>query len=282
MRRSALVVLVAALVAAFSAPSFAVGRPEKDLGLATVEWAPADAATIHPGVQTFTDGAQCTANFVFIDAAGDVFIGQAAHCAGTGGATETDGCDAESLPLGTTVEVDGASGSGTLVYSSWITMRNRGERDESTCGYNDFALVKLDPADHGNVNPSVPAWGGPVSVGATSAFGDKVYSFGNSSLRFGAAPLSPKEGYSLGQDRDGWNHQVYTATPGIPGDSGSAFLSSDGAALGTLSTVALLPFSGSNGVSDLAHELAYAQNFGGFSGLELARGTEPFQGGVLP
>jgi hypothetical protein len=39
---------------------------------------------------TYTDGAQCTANFVFSDA-GDVYIGQAAHCSGTGTATETDG-----------------------------------------------------------------------------------------------------------------------------------------------------------------------------------------------
>ena len=35
---------------------------------AAPSWAPASSATIHPGVQTFTDGAQCTANFVFYDA----------------------------------------------------------------------------------------------------------------------------------------------------------------------------------------------------------------------
>ena len=39
-------------------------------GPATAEptWAPAASATVHPGVQTFTEGAQCTANFVFFDA----------------------------------------------------------------------------------------------------------------------------------------------------------------------------------------------------------------------
>ena len=31
----------------------------------------------------------------------DVFLGQAAHCASTGGQTDTDGCLAGSLPLGT-------------------------------------------------------------------------------------------------------------------------------------------------------------------------------------
>src|SRR4051795_580765 len=30
-------------------------------------WAPAATATIHPGVQLFTDGAQCTANFIYGD-----------------------------------------------------------------------------------------------------------------------------------------------------------------------------------------------------------------------
>ena len=48
---------------------------------AALAWAPASTATVHPGVQTFTEGAQCTANFIFRDGA-DTFIGQAAHCSG--------------------------------------------------------------------------------------------------------------------------------------------------------------------------------------------------------
>lgn len=271
MRTRVVVVAIIALI--FLVPSGVSAQPA---------WAPADQATIHPGVQTFIDGAQCTANFVFFDANNDVFIGQAAHCAGTGSATETDGCDAGSLPLGTPVEVDGAGAPGTLVYSSWITMQATGESDDNTCAYNDFALVKLDPADYAKVNPSVPFYGGPTAVGATSSLGDNVYSYGNSGLRLGLSPLSPKEGYSLGQHADGWSHDVYTVTPGIPGDSGSAFLSPSGAALGTLSTVAILPFPASNGVGDLARELGYALQFGGFAGLQLALGTEAFAGGLLP
>ena len=257
------------------------------VGLATAAsaepvWAPVETATIHPGVQTFTDGAQCTANFVFFDANEDVYIGQAAHCAGLGGATETDGCLAESHPVGTPVEVDGASAMGTLAYSSWVSMQDNREDDANTCAYNDFALIKLDPADYGMVNPSVPFFGGPNALGSTSALGDRVYSYGNSGLRFGFSPLSPKEGYSLGAHADGWSHDVYTVTPGIPGDSGSAFLDPSGAALGTLSTVALLPFPASNGVGDLSHELAYAIDNSGIAGLQLALGTEGFIGGLLP
>ncbi len=76
-------------------------------------WAPANSAAITPGNMTFTDGAQCTSNFIF-QGATDVYIGQAAHCSGTGAATDTNGCDSGSLPLGTPVEVDGASRPGTL------------------------------------------------------------------------------------------------------------------------------------------------------------------------
>ena len=151
MHRRSLAVLVCVLVVAAVAPAAASAAPT---------WAPAATATIHPGVMTFTEGGQCTANFVFTDAT-DVYIGQAAHCSGTGTATETDGCDSGSLPLGTPVEVDGASQPGTLVYNSWLTMQAKGETDPDTCAYNDFALVRLNPADHGKVNPSVPHWGGP-------------------------------------------------------------------------------------------------------------------------
>ena len=45
-------------------------------------WAPAKSATIHPGVQLFTKDAQCTANFIYYDASGAIYVGQAAHCAG--------------------------------------------------------------------------------------------------------------------------------------------------------------------------------------------------------
>jgi hypothetical protein len=244
-------------------------------------WAPAGSATIHPGVQTFTDGAQCTANFVYYDAS-NVYIGQAAHCSGTGGSTETNGCDSGSLPVGTKVDVGGASQPGTMIYNSWITMQQAGEKDADTCQYNDLALIQLDPADAGKVNPSVPYWGGPTGLGGTTAQGEDVFSYGNSELRGGVATLSPKKGTSLGTDSGGWNHTVYTVTPGIPGDSGSGFLDQGGRAFGVLSTVAIAPLAGSNGVGDLALELNYLHAHSSFTGAQLANGTEAFNGGKLP
>ena len=243
-------------------------------------WAPASSAIIHPGVQTVTDGGQCTANFVYYDAA-NVYIGQAAHCSGTDGNTETDGCSSGSLPVGTPVEVDGASKPGTLAYNSWITMQAAGETDADTCRYNDLALVRLDPADHGSVNPSIPFWGGPTGVTGTVPARAKVLSYGNSSLRGGVTALSPKEGVQLSQDSGGWNHNELTLTPGIPGDSGSAFIDREGRAFGVLSTLQIAPLAGSNGVGDVSREVAYMQSHGGPQAT-LATGTEPFRGPLLP
>src|SRR3954464_10050931 len=224
------------VVAAVVATTFALFGAAGTAGAAPT-WAPAATAAVHPGVQTLTEGAQCTANFVFTDGT-NVYIGQAAHCSGTGGNTATNGCTSGSLPVGTAVEVTGASRPGTMVYNSWLTMQALGETNADVCQYNDLALVKLDPADAGKVNPSIPHWGGPLAVNTTgTALLDTVYSYGNSELRGGVTQLSPKRGLSLGDDANGWTHTVYTATPGIPGDSGSAFLDQNGNALGVLSTV---------------------------------------------
>jgi hypothetical protein len=244
-------------------------------------WAPAATAAVHPGVQTFTNGAQCTANFIYTDGSGAVYIGQAAHCSSTGGNTDTDGCQTQSLPYGTPVEVTGASRPGTLVYNSWTAMQQAGETDADTCAYNDIGIVKLDPSDYGKVNPSVPTLGGPTGLDTDgTAQGDTVFSYGNSELRAGVTLLSPKQGVSLGDDGNGWTHLVTTVTPGIPGDSGSGFMDDSGNALGVLSTLQIAPIAGSNGVSDLPKMLAYMSSHGGPS-LTLARGTEPFTGSIL-
>src|SRR4029078_12347900 len=66
-------------------------------------WAPAATAKIHPGTMMYTSGAQCTANFVYTDRSGNTYVGYHAPCAGVGAATATDGCLADSLPLGTRV-----------------------------------------------------------------------------------------------------------------------------------------------------------------------------------
>ncbi|MSZ76856.1 MAG: hypothetical protein F2667_07080 [Actinobacteria bacterium] len=281
--------MATALLASATIAGSASAAAVPDQTARAAAWAPAASATITPGVMMYTAGAQCTANFVYTDSSGAVYVGYAAHCAGDGGAaTDTDGCESASLPLGTKVTFrEGGNllsegtelGSGTLAYSSWLTESQIGTTDPNTCAYNDLALVKVDAGDVDKVNPSVPFWGGPTGIDTDgTAAGDRVYSYGNSSLRAGLSPLSPKIGISLGDAAadGGWSHPLYTVTPGVPGDSGSAFLSADGTAVGTLSTLGLAPLPLSNNIGDLAKELAFAQRHSGIAGLELALGTEPF------
>jgi hypothetical protein len=262
-------------------------------------WAPAGSATIHPGVMTFTGGpsflagaGQCTANFVYTDASGGVYLGQAAHCSSTGSNTETNGCSTKSLSLGTPIYagelVNGGVQNGTLIgtlaYNSWIAMQGKGEKDPNTCAYNDLALIKISAAQVGNVNPTVPFWGGPNGLAPGAApSGERVFSYGNSILRGGVSVLSPKTGVSLGEAEGsgGWSTSLYTVTPGIPGDSGSAFMNAGGGALGVLSTVELAPLPLSNGVGTLAKELAYA-NAATALGLSVAAGTTPFSSVPVP
>src|SRR3981081_3672549 len=113
-------------------------------------WAPEGSATIHPGVMTFTGGSsflggagQCTSNFVFTDASGGVYLGQAAHCSSTGSSSSTNGCSTKSLPLVTPIYsgylvnggIQNGTKIGTLAYNSWISMQNAHETDANTCAF---------------------------------------------------------------------------------------------------------------------------------------------------
>ena len=221
-----------------------------------------------------------------------MYLGQAAHCSSTGASTETNGCSSHSLPLGTPIYsgelvnggIQNGTRIGTLAYNSWIAMQNAREKDANTCAYNDLALIKIDASQVANVNPTVPFWGGPNGLAAgASAAAERVFSYGNSILRGGISALSPKTGASIGEAEGsgGWSTQVYTVTPGIPGDSGSAYMNAGGNALGVLSTVEFAPLAGSNGVGTLAKELAYANSATGL-GLAVAPGTTPFSAVPVP
>jgi hypothetical protein len=289
-RRGAAAVLASAAVVAVGvlvAPAATAAAPQVPAVAAappvpadTTAWAPAASAPIRPGVLTETaGGGVCTANFVFT-AGARTFLGQAAHCAGTGAATETDGCDSGTADLGARVAVRAADGTervGALAYSSWVTMQQLGETDPDTCRFNDFALVELAPGDVADVNPSIPFFGGPTGIDTDGLpEGEQVLSYGNSPMRLGVEQLGPKVGVSAGDAGRGASHEVYTVSPGIPGDSGSAFLDADGEAVGVLSTLNLAPLPVSNGVADLATALSYANTHGGLGDISLVNGTEPF------
>lgn len=250
-------------------------------------WAPPDRARITPGVQTITGGrGQCTTNFVFTDADGEVYLGQAAHCAATD--DELDGCRARTLPLGTRVTFTAGTtlfergrvlGRGRLAYSSWRTMQERGVRRPNLCAFNDFALVRVDRRHRDRVNPTLPYWGGPTGLATAEVrIGDSVYGYGRSMLRAERSRLSRQAAVAM-SDRvghSGWAHTITGRSPGIPGDSGSAYVDRQGRAVGTLSTLRIGVIFVWNGLSDLARELTYARRHSGIRGLRLELGTEPF------
>ena len=226
---------------------------------------------------------QCTANFVFFDASDAVYIGQAAHCTGTGGATGTDGCDAGSLPLGTPVEVDGASRPGTLAYNSWLTMQANGRDRRRRLRLQRLRAVKLDPADYGKVNPSIPFWGGPTGIADTTALGDKVLSYGNSSLRLRHHAAEPEGGP---QPR----HRPATAgatrstpsRPASPATRAARSSTATGKAFGTLSTVQLAPEARRQRRRRPLARARLPERQRAASRVQLAQGTEAFTGSAAP
>lgn len=237
---------------------------------------------IFPGVQTRTEKTFCTVNFVFTDARANVYFGQSAHCARTAlvqEAAEPNGCTFGSRPLGTRVTFVDSRVTGTLAYSSWLAMQKVKETDRFACADNDFALVKVPRFAHKQVNPSMPLFGGPTGLNTTGTqAGDTVVGYGNSPTRQDLSDLKPKQSVSTGTVDDGWAHLLYSATPGIPGDSGGPYLDSQGRALGSLSRMVLGPSPAANSITDINRALAYARKHSGIKGLRLAQGTEKFNG----
>lgn len=232
------------------------------------EWATPDAALIRPGVQVVSETGQCTSNFLFVGADGaSLYLGLAAHCV-------------EGLELGAPLDIADGAASGTLAYSSWLTMGEVGEKDADALEHNDFALVLVAAEDRAKAHPSMLHFGGPIELGASDAIatGDKVLTYGHSGLRPHAEPLQWHEGYVV--ETSAWSTTVYTLTPGIPGDSGSGVLDADGRALGVLVTLTITPLAGSNGVTHLDRALAYAEEH---AGLAVTLAASPLvDAGMLP
>lgn len=241
--------------------------------------APAAGGPITPGALMISPvdervTSSCTAAFVFTGSA-VTYLGYAAHCAGASESMGLSGCEEPTLPLGTDVTIVGNDGSrttGRLAYTSWGTMQERGESDPELCMHNDFALVELDPKDGARVDPTVPVLGGPTGLDSDGTeFGEPVASYQPQ-----VGPTSVKQGRSLGTTGHGLAHRVETRPPGRPGDSGSGYLDGDGRAFGVLSTL-FTDGSSTNGVTDLAHALAYANAFGGIGRVALEPGRRPFR-----
>jgi len=76
-------------------------------------------------------------------------------------------------------------------------------------------------------------------------------------------------------------HHRATITPGIPGDSGSAFIDKRGRASASSAPWRWRRSPHPTGVGDLKRELQYLASHTSLS-VTLANGTEPFWGPLLP
>ena len=163
------------------------------------------------------------------------------HCSGTGGEHgDATGATPGSLPLGTPVEVGGASRArGTLASSSWITMQAAGRGATPTRATTTTSRSSgCDPGRPRQGQPVIPFWGGPTGLIDTVAQGAKVLSYGNSSLRGGVTQLTPEGGRLARPVAAAAGPLGVHGLARHPGDSGCAFIDKQGRAFGTLSTLA--------------------------------------------
>lgn len=230
------------------------------------EWPEISEATVRPGVGVASSAGSCTSNFVFRSPDnGTLYLGLAAHC--LPGEEEDE-----------QVEIAGGEATAMVAYNSWYTMDNMDGSPGIDRDTNDFALIEIPDDVRDKVHPAIRHYGGPVGLAEQPEVGQRVLTYGNTALRQGVEPSNTREGYVV--ESSDWYTSMYIATPGLPGDSGSAVLDGEGRALGVLIHLGVAPLAASNGAVNLAPALAWAQEHAGVEA-ELAT-WEIIDPGVFP
>ena len=203
-------------------------------------WASLEDAVVRPGVDIHTPTRVCPSNFLFIRPDNtSVFLGTTANCV-------------RDLPVGGLVTVGGPEVLGFLVYSSWQTMEEVGEKDPHAREYNDFAVIKIDESYRDLVNPTMLHLGGPAGLAEASraGLGARVRTYTND---------TSQEGLVSGHAGE-WALLVHGAPPTLPGGMGRGALDAEGKALGVVVNLGVVPNPGANGVARLDALMAYARD----------------------
>jgi len=192
----------------------------------TQETLGACTGAIQPGVQVVIDNAfLCTLNWIFQDQLGAYYVGTAGHCVG--------GCGAALHPQ--LFRVDGvASDIGDAAYAT------------GNCGVgNDFALIRIDPAYYGKIDPALCHFGG--AQGVWTAGGNQVLMHYGWGTVWGAAePTRHRMGVLDGST---WSAGSFEFLGMVgPGDSGSPIMvwdpaSGNGYAVGVVTHTLALPLA---------------------------------------
>lgn len=226
----------------------------------TPAWASPDLALVRPGTLIRMEDRDCLANFLFTrpDNAA-VFVGTTAYCV-------------RGLPIGSVALIGDDTDIAVLVYNSAETMAEKGERDENALEYNDLALFHLDRRTVAKANPTLPTIGGPdAMMPRVPEIGDRLRAY----ARADELPRETdwREGVVSGRAGD-WALITYTAPTVTPGTTGGAVVDQNGAAVGVLVTLGVVPDPGANAVARIDTMLAYARDVGRIP-IELALAPQP-------
>ncbi|HUR62352.1 MAG TPA: hypothetical protein VM286_08340 [Candidatus Thermoplasmatota archaeon] len=183
---------------------------------------------IGPGAQLAIQGLvpgntnTCTANFVWKDQAGVLYLGSAGHCFVPSG-KRTDGADPWNA-TGVHVSVCrskcyfGGNTGGLQVSGDWVALGPVVyARYESGHG-NDFGLVAIPPALVADLDPSIPHWGGPMAEANEVAAGDRIVIHGNAVVFGETFATKNREGTFRNYGTETWGAELLIAS----GDSGAA------------------------------------------------------------
>lgn len=213
-------------------------------GPPTIEWASPEDATIYPGVAIRTAERDCPTHFFFTrEESGAVFLGTTGYCA-------------RDLPLGSLAAVGAEDDIAVLIYNSFQTMAEVGEKDPDALEYNDLAVFLLEREAIVRANPTLPV-GGPRALadGDAVAVGDRLRAFAPGSNV--PDELAWRESVVAGNAGD-WALLTYAVLPGAPGTLGGPVIDVEGNAVGVFATLGVYPNPGMNGVARLDTMMAYA------------------------
>lgn len=171
---------------------------------------------IRPGTRLVINGAwQCTANFVYRDEVGALYLGTAGHCG----------------VAGDSVAVPGVGRIGDIAYST----------GNGGVGH-DFLLVRIYPQHYGLVRSTMCHWGGPTAIAEDENYGlapVPLLHYGHGVL-WGETPVTRPRAGAIHDLTVGTRDFDFVGTI-APGDSGSGIQFATGHAVGVITHGLIAP-----------------------------------------
>lgn len=171
--------------------------------------------------------AGCTANFIWRDGSGTLYLGAAGHCflPNDAAADQNAGGSYDASQVTTKVCIDCTFGGASALSGLRGTVVELGEvvyarqsQDGDGVG-NDFGLVAIPAAAEDLVAPAMPTFGGPTEEGFVNA-GEDICHYGNGVVAGESFVTKPRTG--IGISHSTTEGQWLAELAASPGDSGSA------------------------------------------------------------